>query len=83
MVLPDIMADGVEKMGFPEANTAVDEEGVVRLAGMSRDAKSSRFDVLIRGAFDEVLKRVMEVELEVVLRRRFDMLDDRLLLRLI
>ena len=58
MVFADVMADAVEEMCFPQADAAVDEEGVVRFTRPGSDSQSGRFHKLVGGPFDKILKNV-------------------------
>lgn len=62
VVFANIVADAVEQVSFAEADSAMDEEGIVRLARSCGNADGCGFDELIRWAFDEVVESVQMVE---------------------
>ena len=61
-----LFCNGVEEVGFSETDAAVDEEGVVGLSGTGGYAHGGRFDELVGGALDKVIKGVARVEEEFV-----------------
>ena len=58
VVLLDELPDGLQQVGLAQAGVAVDEEGVVALAGVVRHADGGRVGELVRIADDEVVKGV-------------------------
>jgi len=58
----DFVADGLDEVGFAEADAAVDVEGVVAGAGLFGDAATGGEDKVVVVADDEVIEDVFGVE---------------------
>jgi hypothetical protein len=63
MEAEDLVADGVQEMGLAEADSAVEEEGVVAVRGPLGDGAGGGVGELVGGAADEVGESVAGVEL--------------------
>src|SRR2546428_8259111 len=59
----DLMSDGLHEMGLAHANTAVKEEGVIRLGRAFCDRQGGGVGKLVARADDERVKSVSRVEL--------------------
>ena len=62
VLVEDVVADSVEKVRLAEADSAVDEEGVVILAREFGNGKAGRIGELVAGPDDEVIKGVLWIE---------------------
>ena len=56
------VADGLDKVGFTEAGSAIEEEGVVAAAGSIDDATGGRNSKIVVGTDDEIIESVFFVE---------------------
>ena len=65
LLLLDLVADGVHQVRLTEAHAAVDEEGVVVIAGLVRDRLGGGMRELVRRPDDEVGERVLGGQLRV------------------
>ncbi len=61
----DLEADGVEQVGFTEADAAIDEEGVIGLAGGMGYGECGGVGEAVIGADDEILEGIFGIEGEV------------------
>jgi hypothetical protein len=62
LALEHLLADGLEEVGLTEADAAVDEKRVVRLAGILSHRKARRVRQAVAGADDEILERVIRAQ---------------------
>ena len=62
LLLEDLLADGLQQVRLAQADAAVDEERVVRLAGLLGDGDAGGVRQAVAGAGDEVLEDVIGVE---------------------
>ena len=62
LLLADAIGDGVEQMGLAHAGRAVDEQGVVHIAGMIADGDGSGVGEPVGGAHHEIIEIELGVE---------------------
>jgi hypothetical protein len=64
VAIEEVLTDGLQQVGLSEADAAVDEQGVVRLAGLLGDGDAGGVGEAVIGAGDEVVEDVVGVERE-------------------